>query len=173
VQKLSDRQANTTPVASFPPPTVVLHLDDSPNDLLLFQTAAETCHACFITHPILEIPSARDYLLGIGRFIDRRAHPFPAMLLLDYSLLHGATGAEVLRWVRSQPQLNDLMIVMLSGSDRVKYVAECYRDGADYFLLKPPAGPGLTQIAQAFHQCLSLLPPCFTSLSWLPQYRSR
>jgi DNA-binding NarL/FixJ family response regulator len=158
-------------MAADPQPAVVLHVDNDPLDLLLFETAASKWHACFIVHGVNEIPPAKDYLLGVGTFSDRAKHPFPVLLLLDYSL-NGSTGADFLRWVRHQPSLDILVISMFSGADRVKHIGECYQCGANYFLLKPRGNDGFNQTAEAIYDCLSLRPPSFNDLRWLGNYRA-
>ena len=58
---------------------------------------------------------AVEYLKGEGRYADRTAYPFPEMLVLDLSLAI-MNGFQVLQWVREQPWLKWLFVVLLTGS---------------------------------------------------------
>lgn len=46
-------------------------------------------------------------------------------------------GFEVLKWIRKQPALADLPVVMLSVRDKDADVLEGYQQGADMYLTKP------------------------------------
>lgn len=54
------------------------------------------------------------YLSGKGEYADRAAHPFPSLVLLDLSLPE-LSGLEVLAWIRSQEQLKNLPVVLLTS----------------------------------------------------------
>src|SRR5207237_10051170 len=49
----------------------------------------------------------------------------------------GKNGFEVLRWVRQQPGLAGLRVVVLTSSEDLRDVNEAYRLGANSFLVKP------------------------------------
>ncbi len=61
----------------------------------------------------------------------------PRLMFLDLKLpLRG--GFEVLRWVRSQPALARLVVVVLSSSAEVRDVEQAYALGAQGYLVKYP-----------------------------------
>ena len=76
------------------------------------------------------------YLSGEGKFSDRERYPLPALLLLDLKMPN-TDGFEVLRWVRSQPKLSRLPVVVLAGSGEISDVNRAYDLGANSFLVKP------------------------------------
>lgn len=47
-------------------------------------------------------------------------------------------GFEVLSWIRAQPQLRSIIVVVLSGSDETRDHQKAYALGARTYLLKPP-----------------------------------
>ena len=47
-------------------------------------------------------------------------------------------GFEVLTWIREQPVLESLIVVVFSGSDRPNDPREAYALGARSYLTKPP-----------------------------------
>ena len=58
---------------------------------------------------------AMAYLSGRAEYADRESHPFPALVLLDLALSE-PSGEEVLAWIRSQPGLKNLPLILLSES---------------------------------------------------------
>ena len=49
----------------------------------------------------------------------------------------GIDGFDVLRWIRQQPGLSALRVVVLTSSDHMRDVNEAYQLGANSFLVKP------------------------------------
>jgi CheY-like chemotaxis protein len=79
---------------------------------------------------------AISYLKGEGEFLDRDEYPLPELMLLDLKMPI-VDGFEVLRWVRRQPQLAALRVLVLTSSDSLRDVNLAYRLGANSFLVKP------------------------------------
>src|SRR5205807_4951704 len=75
------------------------------------------------------------YLNGEGPFADRVAYPVPGLILLDLELPR-VNGFEVLRWIRRQPHLEAVRVVVLTASSNVRDVSLAYQLGACSFLVK-------------------------------------
>jgi DNA-binding response OmpR family regulator len=60
----------------------------------------------------------------------------PALVLLDGGL-PGRSGLEVLRWMRAQPTLATLPVVMLTGTDDLASITDAYAAGVTSYLVKP------------------------------------
>lgn len=60
----------------------------------------------------------------------------PALVLLDVNM-HGASGLEVLAWIRQQPRLAAVPVVMLTGSSELEDVDRAYDLGISSYLVKP------------------------------------
>src|SRR5205807_192217 len=58
-------------------------------------------------------------------------------------------GFEVLRWIRQQPHLKDVRVVVLTGSDSMRDVTKAYQAGANSFLIKPVDFERFVEISQA------------------------
>ena len=58
---------------------------------------------------------AVDYLAGKAGFADRGQHPLPCLAILDLKL-PTMSGFEVLQWIRAQQGLENLPVVVLSGT---------------------------------------------------------
>jgi CheY-like chemotaxis protein len=60
----------------------------------------------------------------------------PGLLLLDLNL-RGGSGLDVLKWVRSRPELCMVMIVAMTSSENPLRAQQAYQLGANSFLIKP------------------------------------
>src|ERR1044071_1377956 len=97
-------------------PLTVLHIDDDPNDTTLLQAATRKAGLSLALQNVEDFEKAIDYLSGKGQYADRSVHPLPRLILLDLKMPR-ATGFEVLRWIRSNPSLGNIPVIVLSGSE--------------------------------------------------------
>src|SRR6266487_5545782 len=79
---------------------------------------------------------AGDYLSGAPPFSNREKHPLPSLMLLDLKMPR-MNGFEVLEWLRLQPGLRRLPVIVFAGSARQDDVARAYELGANSYLVKP------------------------------------
>ena len=92
-----------------------------------------------IPNPLYVVSNGQDlmcYLKGEGQYANREEYPLPDLLLLDLRLPR-YSGLEAIAWIRSQPGLEGLRILVLTSSDRIRDVNDAYRLGANSFLVKP------------------------------------
>jgi CheY-like chemotaxis protein len=78
---------------------------------------------------------ALDYLSGKGHYEDRIAHPLPDVIFLDVKMPK-RDGHQVLEWIRSQPNLKNLPVVMLTMSAQTSDVERAYKLGVTSYLQK-------------------------------------
>ncbi len=129
------------------PTLSVVHLDDDPNDLLLFQQAVAYAETPFLVRPFLTPDKAITYLKAAQSSILP-----PSLLLCDYDF--GLIRApQILPTIRAQPFAAFLPIVVLSGSVGETAIADCYNAGANYFLRKPLSLSRLQIIAATLYKC--------------------
>lgn len=115
---------------------VFLLVEDNESDVILIQRAFVTAK---ILNPLFIVNSAEDamaYLAGAGRYNNRDEFPLPGLILLDLKL-PGLDGFDFLRWLRQQPGIHSLRVVVLSSSDHVRDIDQAYKVGANSFLVKP------------------------------------
>jgi CheY-like chemotaxis protein len=113
----------------------ILLAEDREDDIIVIQRAFK---AGGIRYPLMVVrdgEEAINYLSGVGRYADRQLYPIPALFLLDLTLPI-TDGFEVLRWIRTQPDLKDIPVVVLTASDRIRDVNKAYQLGAYSFLVK-------------------------------------
>jgi len=127
-------------------PTLLL-VEDNADDVFFMKRAMATAG---ITHPLetaADGQAAIDYLAGKGEFADRQRFPLPFLMFLDLKLPH-RSGLEVLEWVRSQPQLRTLIVLVLTSSREESDVTKAYTLGSNSFLVKPPSGLQLNELVK-------------------------
>jgi CheY-like chemotaxis protein len=129
-------------------PAPILLVEDNADDVLFFERAFRTISVEASLRIVTDGASAIDYLMGEGQYADRAAHPLPALVLLDVKL-PAASGFVVLRWLREQPLLRRLPVVMLSSSSQEEDVALAYDLGVNSYIIKPS---GLKQVAEVAKQ---------------------
>jgi CheY-like chemotaxis protein len=90
------------------------------------------------------------YLSGKGQYANREGFPIPALLLLDLKMPY-RDGFDVLRWIRAQPGLRKLVVIMFSGSSLEQDVEEAFNLGVNSFVMKPVSFSELLQVILAIH----------------------
>ena len=125
-----------------------LLVEDAETDAILIRRAFVKGN---IVNPLQVVNSgdqAIAYLKGEGIFANRAEYPLPELVLLDLKL-PGIDGFQVLRWIRQQPELKALRVVVLTSSDRIQDVNLAYQLGANSFLVKPVDFERFVEISQA------------------------
>ncbi len=114
----------------------VLVVEDNPNDVVLLKRAFSK------GGPEVPLQFARDgqealnYLKGVHQFADRNMYPLPTLLVVDLKL-PGIDGFDIIKWVRNQPELRDLRIVVLSSSNEPSDISRAHELGANAYHVKP------------------------------------
>jgi len=128
---------------------LILIVEDSEDHVFLLRLAFKKAG---ITNPVQDVRSGEDaiaYLAGTGPFSDWSRFPLPAIVLLDLKM-PGLDGFGVLRWIRQQPGLKNLRVVMLTSSDLQQEVSLAHDLGAKSFLTKPVDLDQLVLMMSAF-----------------------
>jgi len=119
----------------FPAMKTVLIAEDSEDDVFTMKMACQRTGVPHRLQIVTDGEMAVDYLSGKGAFVNRMIHPLPDILFLDVKIPK-RSGHEVLTWIRSQPNLKDLPVVMLTGSALKADVEQAYKLGATSYLQK-------------------------------------
>jgi len=115
---------------------LILLVEDREDDVVLLRRSFEKAA---IANPVQVVKDGEDaiaYLSGTGRFSAREEFPLPELVLLDLKLPK-LDGFEVLRWIRTQPALSGLRVVVLTSSNNLRDMNLAYALGANSFLVKP------------------------------------
>ena len=115
----------------------ILLVEDDPNDILLTQRAFRKAN---LTNASLQVVTDGDtavaYLSGAGEYADRDRYPLPVVVLLDLKLPR-RSGHEILAWLRQQPKLKSLPVVILSSMGEVGEADKAKDLCASAYFVKP------------------------------------
>ncbi len=123
----------------------VLYAEDDENDIFFLQRAFQKANL-----PGLKVvhdgQQAVDYLSASGS--DPGKCPVPSLVILDINLPF-LSGLEVLAWMRKQPAVADLPVVVFTSSSQEKDIELAYRLNATAYVTKPSAANNLVEFAHA------------------------
>ena len=126
----------------------ILYVEDEEADVVLLRHVFQKAGILNPLQAVKDGRLAKDYLAGNPPYDDRQQHPLPGLVLLDLNLPYWS-GFEVLEWIRQQPRLRRLPVVIFSSSNRPDDIARAYDTGANGFLVKPNALADLKLLVQA------------------------
>jgi two-component system response regulator len=114
----------------------VLIVEDNPSDQELTLRALKKKNLCNKIHVVGDGAEALDFLFARGPYADRVVADIPRVVLLDIKLPK-VSGIEVLKKIKADPKLQKIPVVMLTSSREGPDVQECYRLGANSYIVKP------------------------------------
>ncbi|HLH56958.1 MAG TPA: response regulator [Verrucomicrobiae bacterium] len=120
--------------------TKILHVEDNPDDVVLTAMAFRKASVS------ARLEVATDGHKAISTLSNAAASP-PSCVLLDIKL-PSISGLEVLSWIRKQPQLKRLPVIMLTSSLLPGDINQAYDLGANSYLIKPPNLETLVDLAK-------------------------
>jgi CheY-like chemotaxis protein len=127
----------------------ILLAEDDQNDTLLIKRAFQKAGLGDVLKTVSDGDLAIDYLRGTNQYADRGHFPLPFLLLLDLKM-PSTDGFEVLQWIRSQPDLKRLLVVVLTSSNLQADVDRAYDLGANSYLVKPVEFNEMVNMIQRF-----------------------
>jgi CheY-like chemotaxis protein len=125
----------------------ILYVEDDEHEVLLLRHCFE---AAGIKHPLHVVGDGNEAMTYLGRAAldgDGGPHPMPRLVLLDLHL-PGMSGLEVLEWIRAQPALTNLVVILFTSSDDPQEVACAYRLRVNSFIKKPDDLRGRLEMAR-------------------------
>jgi CheY-like chemotaxis protein len=79
---------------------------------------------------------AVDYVSRKGRYQDAARYPFPGVVLLDVRMPR-LDGFEVLAYLKRDPELMKIPVIMLTSTDNQNEIDRAYEMGANGYVVKP------------------------------------
>jgi len=135
----------------------ILIIEDDPTDVLLLKRALGK------VLPALDVEVAPDGEEAVRRLSregpreDRSRCPYPSHVVLDLKLPR-KSGLEVLEWIRGQPELRSLRVVVLTSSKQPTDIERVHRAGVDRYCVKPVRFTDLVECVRGILECWNLLP---------------
>ena len=123
----------STPVAQERKCFEMLLVEDNPGDVILIQESLKDIKAGIILHVVKDGAEAVNFLLKNPPY---ERSPMPDLILLDINLPK-KSGLEVLREIRSHPEVKSVPVVVLTTSRSDKDILRSYGLGANSFVTKP------------------------------------
>jgi len=144
-------------------PMTILYAEDEENDIFFLQHALEQNRSPHSLSAVPDGEQAIEYLAGKGAFANRSRYPLPILVLLDINMPK-KTGLEVLEWIRQQPHLKSLPVLMLTSSSRPEDMDNARHFGANDYLAKPSNPADLVALVKSIHdRWLALSSPNFNA----------
>jgi DNA-binding response OmpR family regulator len=110
----------------------ILIAEDDANDVFLLQWAFSKSDI----HVNLRFVEDGEAAIRYLESSDQQQNPTPDLVLLDLKMPR-LDGFDVLEWVRLQPRLKRLLVIVLTSSDSLLDVNHAYDLGANSYLVKP------------------------------------
>ncbi len=117
------------------PKATILVIEDDPNDLFFLKRAFDTVQTRCTLQAVGDGAEAIDYLRGVDDYADRQRFPLPALILMDLKMPR-VDGFEFLAWLRRDPKLKTIPVVVFSSSNLADDVRRAYELGANSFIVK-------------------------------------
>jgi len=131
----------------------ILVADDSPDDVELLKRALQKAG---LRNPVRYLSDGKEAIEYLSRNPDAESvnAEWPLLLLLDLNMPR-CSGLGVLDWIRQQPHLNHLPIIVFANSDHARDVEECLRRGAHGYWVKPSRFEDLVQMMVRLKELLA------------------
>jgi len=127
------RSSNHNPAnPSSPQPPLVLVIEDSNEDYEALNRAFRQSSIKTTLHRGKTGQQALEYL---EQCILAKPTSLPAFILLDLNL-PGIDGLSVLQTIKQDPRLQSIPVIILTTSNYAKDIEECYRSGANSYVIK-------------------------------------
>jgi CheY-like chemotaxis protein len=105
----------------------ILMVEDDPDDR---QITNQTLKEIGFKVPIIYLTQSDKILSFLA------THELPAIILIDFNSSPD-NGVEILKTLKTNPDYQHIPVIILSESAAPAYVTECYRHGANTFIVKP------------------------------------
>lgn len=129
----------------------VLVVDNNPDDAHFTTLALQRVGVITPVRAVTDAEQAFNYLSGQGDFREAESRPMPALVLLELQLPSN-TGLELLSWLRRQPVLKRLPVVVLTSAKELSQVNRAYELGCNSYLVKPSSFNALLVMMQGLVQ---------------------
>lgn len=136
----------------------MLLVEDNEDDVFAMRRALKKSGIINPLEVATDGQQALDYLAGARCYADRASYPPPFIVFLDLKLPY-VHGFEVLSWLRQQPVLSSVIVVVLTSSAEHRDQDKAYALGARAYLVKPPTPEMLCSLFDALKSPWAMVSP--------------
>jgi chemotaxis family two-component system response regulator Rcp1 len=143
-------------IAKPAPVPLIIAVDDEIDDILVLKTILKRAG---VAHRFQQFSNGDAAILALTTLANNANQAgFPLVCLLDIKMT-GMTGLEVLKWIRSQRPLDALPVIMFSGSDDPRDLANARELGAQSYVKKFPSPAVMKQLLEEAERFASVESP--------------
>lgn len=114
----------------------LLLVEDNPQDLELTLRALKKANLANNIRVARDGAEALEFLFGSEEHMERRIENGPSIILLDLKLPK-VDGLEVLKRIKADLRTQSIPVIILTSSKEHTDVSECYKLGANSYIVKP------------------------------------
>jgi CheY-like chemotaxis protein len=126
-------------------PPLIVAVDDEIDDVFFLKNIIKRAGISHRFQHFANGDAAVSFLSGL--LVTPTAATFPLVCLLDIKMT-GMSGLEVLQWIRAQRPLDELPVIMFSGSDDPRDLQKAKDLGAQCYVKKFPSPEVMSQLLQ-------------------------
>jgi CheY-like chemotaxis protein len=134
-----------------PESAVILLVEDREDDIVLIRKSFEKAELANPLYVVRNGEEAVAYLMGEEFFSNRNEYPLPDLILLDLKMPK-LDGFETLLWIRNQPGVRNIPVVILTSSAELRDVTRAYALGANSYLVKPVDFDHSIELVKVLHR---------------------
>jgi CheY-like chemotaxis protein len=116
-------------------PTILV-VDDSEDDQFLIKNAFKKIGVTDPVHLLNDGVQAIEYMMGEGKFADRRKYAYPTFILTDLKMPR-KDGFAVLEFLKTNPEWAVIPTIVFSSSTDLDDIKKAYMLGASSYHVKP------------------------------------
>jgi CheY-like chemotaxis protein len=126
----------------------VLLVEDDARDAGLLARAFTSLGLPGMMQTVAGVDEAIEYLAGRGPYEDRVSFPMPGLILINLAMSRRA-NFRMLRWLRGQPPLRRIPVVVLAAARQPIGYDQAFELGAASYLVKPVDNDALQSMIKA------------------------
>lgn len=133
----------------------ILLVEDDTVDVMTIKRAFKKNGLTNPTYVVGDGEEALDYLRHKGKFAETDSSPRPGVILMDLSMPR-MSGLELLLTLKTDPQLREIPVVVLTASEEHQDVKTAFTRGAAGYIVKPVTFAKFAQALGTMHMYWTL-----------------
>ncbi len=129
----------------------LLIVDDDEHDRFFLEKGFQKLGFQYRIHSMSDADQAIAYIKGEGKYEDRQQYQFPSYIITDLKMVP-RDGFHLLEFIKKNPALSIIPVVMLSSSQDPDDIRHAYLLGASSYFTKPSDPEALTLLLKKIHE---------------------